>query len=109
LAKNRRLEAAEKLVNKSRDFGVYYHTECSFDSSLIWWHPLITGKIADFGLSSILGSKFYAANSKANDAIKWRVPELALCGDDDVEGRGKLLDVWSFALTSLEVRSSLYF
>jgi serine/threonine protein kinase len=66
----------------------------------------ITGKITDFGLSSILGSKIHSASSKLSDAVKWQAPELAKVREESFEGREKLLekaDVWSFGITSLEV------
>ena len=43
----------------------------------------ITGKITDFGLSSILGSKFRISDSQTSGAIRWRAPELAKFDEDD--------------------------
>lgn len=66
----------------------------------------ITGKITDFGLSSILGSKFLIESSQQTSAIRWQAPELAHVAEDVIEGRKMLLqkaDVWSFAMTALEV------
>jgi serine/threonine protein kinase len=69
--------------------------------------PTITGKITDFGLSAILGSTKREGSSLVSEAVRWQAPELAPFREDDFAGREKHLekaDVWSFALTALEVR-----
>ena len=43
----------------------------------------ITGKITDFGLSSILGKEFRIMSSQTTSAIRWRGPELAKIDDGD--------------------------
>jgi hypothetical protein len=53
-----------------------------------------------------LGPKIHSASSKLSEAVKWQAPELAKVGQEDIQGREKLLekaDVWSFGITSLEV------
>lgn len=68
----------------------------------------ITGKITDFGLSSVLSSGTIGANSMLSAAFRWQAPELQEIEECEPEKRVPLLekaDVWSFALTSLEVRS----
>jgi hypothetical protein len=72
--------------------------------------PTITGKITDFGLSAILGSTTRGGSSQVSEAVRWRAPELAAFQEDDLAGREKHLekaDVWSFALTVLEVTLSV--
>lgn len=64
--------------------------------------PNITGKITDFGLSSIIGIQFQLINSKVTEAFKWRAPELAKMEAGETVSLEKS-DVWSFAITSLEV------
>ena len=67
--------------------------------------PKITGKITDFGLSHILGSAMETSSSSSY-ARRWQAPELAWVEEKDPTEREKYLekaDVWSFALTSLEV------
>lgn len=66
----------------------------------------IRGKITDFGLSYILDSELKSSISRVSEALKWRAPEMAAF-EEDIAGREGYLekaDVWSFALTSLEVR-----
>lgn len=66
----------------------------------------ITGKITDFGLSHVLSSGLDSGNSQISQAFRWQAPELANIADEDVTGRERCMekaDVWSFALTSLEV------
>jgi serine/threonine protein kinase len=72
----------------------------------------ITGKITDFGLSHILDLNpipgIESANSQVTQAIRWRAPEMAHVEEEDISNREKLLekaDIWSFALTALEVRT----
>jgi serine/threonine protein kinase len=84
--------------------------ELEYDDATPSGNPKITGKITDFGLSSILGSDFQTANSQMSDALKWRAPELSRIKGNDIKGREKHLekaDVWSFGLTSLEVSTLL--
>jgi hypothetical protein len=72
--------------------------------------PKITGKITDFGLSSILGSALRMGSSLISNALKWPAPELAAFEDDDFEQCEIYLekaDVWSSALTSLEVNGRI--
>lgn len=74
--------------------------------------PKITGKITDFGLSSILGTSLSEKNSQISGAYRWAAPELYLLRHTSKEDREKHLekaDVWSFAMTCLEVslKSSL--
>jgi hypothetical protein len=74
-------------------------------------HPRITGKITDFGLSTILNPnplwELDEGNSQVSTAWRWRAPEMADVEDKDIVGRDRFMekaDVWSFALTCLEVR-----
>jgi serine/threonine protein kinase len=66
----------------------------------------ITGKITDFGLSYIMRSELDKSSSQMSAALRWRAPEMSEVKDDDEEGRKNYMekaDVWSFALTALEV------
>jgi hypothetical protein len=68
--------------------------------------PRITGKITDFGLSAILGTTTRGGSSQVSGAIRWQAPELAPFREDDFAGRAEYMekaDVYSFALTALEV------
>jgi hypothetical protein len=72
----------------------------------------VTGKITDFGLSYTFNpsSVIDSGNSQVSDAFRWRAPELASLENDNVEMYNNYMekaDVWSFALTALEVSSSL--
>jgi serine/threonine protein kinase len=72
--------------------------------------PKVTGKITDFGLSWILGEQFREESSQYTKAIRWRDPELAHKDITSIKIREQYMekaDVWSFALTSLEVCQSL--
>jgi serine/threonine protein kinase len=68
--------------------------------------PTVTGKITDFGLSSILGLESDTESSLVSLAVKWQAPEMARLSNKDIKSRRKYLekaDVWSFGLTALEV------
>lgn len=68
----------------------------------------VRGKITDFGLSTIMNAESSNANSQFSAARRWRAPELKDLEDGELELEEQLsllekADVWSFALTSLEV------
>jgi hypothetical protein len=47
-----------------------------------------------------------SANSQVSDAVRWQAPEMANVAENDIAARAQNMekaDVWSFALTSLEV------
>jgi hypothetical protein len=72
--------------------------------------PGITGTIVDFGLSSTLNILSKGFNSQISAAVYYRAPELLLIDYDDSSARSSLLekgDVWSFAMTLLEVSFSV--
>lgn len=67
---------------------------------------IVKGKITDFGLSTIMNANPSIANSQFSAAFRWRAPELKDIEDLHPEKRLSLLekaDIWSFAITSLEV------
>lgn len=66
----------------------------------------VRGKITDFGLSTIMNAESSNASTQFSAARRWRAPELKELEDLEPEEQLSLLekaDVWSFALTSLEV------
>jgi serine/threonine protein kinase len=72
--------------------------------------PKVTGKITDFGLSWIIGETSNDEKVRYSEAMRWQAPELSN-ENLDAENREKIMekaDVWSFAMTSLEVSVSLY-
>jgi len=135
LVANRTAHVAEKLFHDLMDGLTFMHSEQrigTFDKKMICHgdlkgnnylveigidshdpgKPQITGKIIDFGLSHIISSisSLESGNSQVSDALRWRAPELANVDDDDMATREQLMekaDVWSFALTSLEVVQNL--
>jgi serine/threonine protein kinase len=70
------------------------------------------GKITDFGLASVLGPTGVEVNSMETAAVRWTAPEMARLmvdsGSKEKYPQKKNFlekaDVWSFAMTALEVR-----
>ena len=56
-------------------------------------------------MSSIIGSSFETSGS-SSDAHRWQAPEMATTTKEDIKDREVLekADVWSFAITALEVK-----
>jgi serine/threonine protein kinase len=84
------------------------------DNFLVHWElergspkAVLTGKITDFGLSSIISPLHQSRNVSLTQATRWLAPEIKFAEDDTVPKLSshqlEKADVWSFAITALEI------
>ena len=61
-------------------------------------------RIADFGLSRILGEPGFTTKS-VGGTYRWMAPELLAPGEESVPQVTMASDVWAFGMTVIEVQS----